>query len=144
MSEHGDDPSQQACVVVAVGINPHNQRLLTGAARLAQGLNERLLAVHIHLPGAQASLYRTNLEWQFEQARALGAHTDEIEGHEVVAALVAYAQRHNATHIVIGQSDVNRWHEIRYGTIINGLLREIARRHAALDLYIVTSTSRMQ
>ncbi len=144
MNEHGDDPSQQACVVVAVGINPHSQRLLRGAARLAQGLNERLIAVHIHLPGAQASLYRANLEWQFEQAQALGAQTDEIEGQEVATTLVTYAQRHNATHIVMGQSDVTRWHEIRYGTIINGLLREIARQQAALDVYIVTSTSRMQ
>lgn len=142
MSEHGADPAQQACVVVAVGINPHSQRLLMGAARLAQGLNARLVAVHIHLPGAQASLYRANLEWQFEQARALGAFADKIEGQEVAPALVAYAQRHNATHVVIGQSDVSRWHEIRYGSVTNRLLREIARQHAALDLYIVTSTSR--
>lgn len=141
MSEHGGNPGQQACIVVAVGINPHTRRLLEAAARLAAGFDVALVAVHIHRPGAQGSLYRSNLEWQFEQARALGATTEQIEGQDVAAALVAHAQRRGATHVVIGQSDVSRWHEIQHGTIVNRVLREIARHRAAIDVYIVTSTS---
>jgi two-component system sensor histidine kinase KdpD len=140
VSENEHDRPQTS-VMVAVGINPHSQRLLDAAARLAQGLDATLLAVHVHQPNAQASLYRSNLDWQFGQARARGARTDVIEGQDVAATLVEHAQRRGVTHLVIGQSDVSRWHEIRYGSIVNHVLREIARQHVALDLYIVTSTS---
>lgn len=142
MSTSPSMPSLPMHVMVAIGINPHSQRLLEAAARLAQGLNATLLAVHIHPPGIAGSLYETNLEWHFELARALGADTDVIEGADVAATLVQHAQQRGVTHLVLGQSDVTRWHEIRQGSIVNRLLREIARQGAAIDLYIVTGSNR--
>jgi two-component system sensor histidine kinase KdpD len=143
MSELDAMPFPPASIMVAVGINPHSQRLLQVAARLARGLGGSLLAVHIRPPGTQASLYYTNIEWHFEQARALGAATHVLEGNDVVAMLVQYAQAHGVTHVVVGQSDVSRWHEVRHGSIINRLLREVAQRHAAIDVYVVTGSSRL-
>lgn len=141
VSEHNGSGYARASVMVAVGINPHSQRLLETAARLAAGLHADLIAVHIHVPGAQASLYRSNLQWQFEQAQALGAVTEELEGRDVAATLVAHARRRGTTLVVIGQSDVSRWYEMRHGTLATRVLHEIAQHHAAIDVYVVTSTS---
>jgi two-component system sensor histidine kinase KdpD len=129
--------------MVAIGINPHSLRLLQAARQLAHGLDGTLLAIHIRPPGTQASLYHTNIEWHFEQARALGAETEVIGGQDIAATLVKHAQARDVTHLVVGQSDISRWQEIRHGSVINQLLREIAQRRAAIDVYIVTGSSRV-
>lgn len=125
-------------VLVALGINPHSQRLLQTAARLADGLHGDLLALHVAPPGNVTSLYESNLSWHIEYARELGAQVTTVEGRDVVAALIAFAKAQSVTHLVLGQSDVSRWREITRGSVINRMLRSIAREQLGIDLYIVT------
>lgn len=129
-------------VLVGLGINPYSQRLLQTAARLADGLDGELLALHIAPPGRVARLYEANLEWQLEQARGLGAQVAIIEGSDVAATLIRYAQAQRVTHLVVGQSDVTRWREITRGSVINRMLRMILSEQNPIDLYIVTASSR--
>lgn len=125
-------------VLVALGINPHSQRLLQTAARLAEGLDGDLLALHIAPPGNVTSLYESNLSWHIDYARDLGAQVTIVEDRDVVAALISFAKAQHVTHLVLGQSDVSRWREITRGSVINRLLRTIARQQVGIDLYIVT------
>ncbi len=62
---------------------------------------------------------------------------------DVAATLVNYAVQQSATHLVVGQSDVSRWREITRGSVINRLQRMILQRGTRIDLYIVTSSSRV-
>ncbi len=133
--------SKRARVLVAIGINPQSQRLLEAGARLAQGLDSELLAVHVQPKSKRASLYQANLNWHLQHAESFGAKMEVITGDDVAAAMVAYAQQKQITHLVLGQSEVSRWHEIRRGSVINRILREIARQSANIDLYIVTISS---
>lgn len=125
-------------VLVALGINPHSQRLLQTAARLAEGLGGDLLALHVAPPGNVTSLYESNLSWHIEYARDLGAQVTIVEDRDVVAALITFAKAQRVTHLVLGQSDVSRWREITRGSVINRMLRTIARQQVGIDLYIVT------
>lgn len=141
--ETADQVEQSAAVtvrvLVALGINPHSQRLLQTAARLADGLDGDLLALHVAPPGNVTSLYESNLSWHIEYARDLGAQVTTVEDHDVVAALIAFAKAQRVTHLVLGQSDVSRWREITRGSVINRMLRTIARQQVGIDLYIVTT-----
>ena len=120
--------------MVAIGISPSTERLLFRAVRLTEGLNGDLHAVHIQPPGTHTTLYQANVEWHLQQARHLGAHVEILSAKDIAEALVAYARQHAVTHLVIGQSDISRWQEIRRGSIINRILRF----RSGIDLYIVT------
>lgn len=129
-------------VLVGLGINPDSQRLLQTAFRLAQGLGGELLALHIQPPGNPTRLYRTNLERHLQQARDLGARVEVVSGSDIATMLVRYGRAQGVTHLVVGQSDVSRWHEVTRGSIVNRLLRLIQQEQAGIDLYVVTSSSR--
>ncbi len=135
-------PPTAVRVLVALGINPHSQRLLRTAARLAHSLDGELLALHITPPGQGGSLYRANLDWHLEQARELGAHVEIVEGADIATTLVNHAKARHVTHLVVGQSDVSRWREITRGSVINRMLRMILSQAPGIDLYIVTGSSR--
>jgi two-component system, OmpR family, sensor histidine kinase KdpD len=121
-------------VMVAIGISPSTERLLNRAVKLAEGLDGTLYALHVQRPGAHTTLYRANVEWYLQQARSFGAHVEVVSAHDIAGALVAFARKHAVTHLVIGQSDISRWQEIRHGSIINRILRY----RSGIDLYIVT------
>ena len=121
-------------VMVAIGISPSTERLLHRAVKLAEGLNGDLYAIHVQRPGTHTTLYQANVEWYLQQARQLGAHVEVGGASDIAETLVAYARKHTITHLVLGQSDITRWQEIRHGSIINRILRY----RSGIDLYIVT------
>jgi two-component system sensor histidine kinase KdpD len=136
---NGRSPAASTRIMAALGVNPNSQRLLDAAQRLAQGLDGDLLVVHIHQPSNRASVYQANLGWHIEYAKEIGAHVEILEGKDIASTLVSYAQGQGVTHLVLGQSEVSRWREIRRGSLVNQILRQIARRSAGIDLYIVTA-----
>lgn len=56
---------------------------------------------------------------------------------DVADELVKYATENNVTRIVIGQSKRTRWEEIRYGSIVNKILRKTRN----IDIFIVADRS---
>lgn len=141
-AQRSDTPQSPVRVLVALGINPHSHRLLSTAAKLADGLRGQLFAIHIEPPGQVTTLYEANRTRYLDKAREMGAVVEIVKGHDVATTLVSYAQDHSITHLVLGQSDVSRWREITRGSVINRILRMILSRQAAIDLYIVTASSR--
>ncbi|HEX6291208.1 MAG TPA: universal stress protein [Herpetosiphonaceae bacterium] len=141
-AQRSQTPQAPVRVLVALGINPNSQRLLLTAARLAEGLQGQLFAIHIEPPGHVTTLYEANRTRYLNKARELGAHVEIVKGEDVATTLVNYAETHNMTHLVLGQSDVSRWREITRGSVINRILRMILSRQLGVDLYIVTVSSR--
>jgi two-component system sensor histidine kinase KdpD len=121
-------------VMVAIGINPNTERLLLRAARLAQGLNGELFAIHIQPTRSGSHGYQANVEWHLQQAHRLGAQIEIVRSDDVAAALIQAGRRHSITHLVLGQSDISRWQEVLRGSIVNRLLRF----RSGIDIYIVT------
>ena len=138
-AEHDASAAGAVRVLVALGINPHSQRLLQTAARLAHGLHGALLALHIAPPGNVTTLYEANIAWHVGYARDLGAQVTIVEGRDVAMTLIEFAKAQSVTHLVIGQSDVSRWREITRGSVLNRMLRTIREQQVGIDLYIVTA-----
>ena len=125
-------------VMVAIGVNPSSDRLLRRAAKLAHLLNGELFAVHIVTPRRGSNVSRANIDWHLQQARQLGAHVEVVQGKDIASALVQHARKHQITHLVLGQSDISRWREAVYGSIVNSILRF----RSGIDLYIVPELGR--
>jgi two-component system sensor histidine kinase KdpD len=121
-------------VMIAIGINPNTERLLLRAARLAQGLNGELYAIHIQPTKAGSHGYQANVDWHLQQAHRLGAQVEVVRSDDVAGALIEAGRQHGITHLVLGQSDISRWQEAFRGSIVNRLLRY----RSGIDIYIVT------
>lgn len=130
----GQDTTPLVRVMVAIGINPNTERLLLRAARLAQGLNGELYAIHIQPTRVGSHGYQANVEWHLQQAHKLGAQVEIVRSDDVANALIQVGRQHGITHLVLGQSDISRWQEVLHGSIVNRLLRY----RSGIDIYIVT------
>lgn len=120
-------------VMVCVGYNPLSQRLIHSAARLAQGLGGRLLALHIEAESSEAPGYLALLEQNLGLAESLGAAVLRERGDDVAQALARAAQAHGVTHIVMGESARSRLEEIMHGSLV----RQLLRASRGIDIYIV-------
>ena len=125
-------------VMVAIGINPSTDRLLRRAAKLADGLEGELFAIHIRPSRSHSNVSAANVEWHLEKARQIGAQVEIVTGDDIARALVQEARARGITHLVIGQSDISRWQEAVRGSIVNRILRF----RSGIDLYIVTDPGR--
>ena len=125
-------------VMVAIGINPSTDRLLGRAAKLADGLEGKLFAIHVRPSRSRSNVSAANVEWYLEKARQLGAEVDIVAANDIARALVQEARARGITHLVIGQSDISRWQEAVRGSIVNRILRF----RSGIDLYIVTDPGR--
>jgi two-component system sensor histidine kinase KdpD len=70
----------------------------------------------------------------FKLAEQLGATTQMLTGDDIVAAVLDYAQRNNATQIVIGKGRDSRWREV-FG---RSLAAAFTRRARGAALHVVT------
>lgn len=124
-------------LLVCIGPNPLGERLVRAARRLADDLNAAWLAVHVETP-AQGPLNadeRAQVGRTLALAEELGAKAVVIPGPSVVSAIVAYAQAHNVTKIVIGKPLGARWRNLLRGSTVDQLLR-----HAAFDVHVVAGS----
>jgi two-component system sensor histidine kinase KdpD len=122
-------------VLVCVGPSPMSQRLIRSARRLAAGLKAELIAAYVETPSAarlpEADRRRTDSTLRL--AEELGAKTVTLSGHNVADEIIAYAQLHNVTKIVIGKPQRPRWREILFGSIVDDLIR----RSGEIDIYVI-------
>ncbi|MBE2180254.1 MAG: sensor histidine kinase KdpD [Chthoniobacterales bacterium] len=121
-------------LMVAVGSSPHAGRLIRITGRLAGMLDATWIAVHVdtghHDDDAGASRLAANLAL----ARSLGGETISVSAVDPVEALLAAAQRENATQIVAGKAtESGFWRRLVGGDIADRL----ARRSGSIDVLLV-------
>ena len=114
-------------VVVAISEVPGAQGLVRAAKRLADALRAPWSAVHIE---TQRSLHFTPAEREqladtMALASRLGASTSTIPAPSVVEGLRHCVEDARATQIVIGKSARPWWFELRHGSVVDRLVRDI-------------------
>ena len=114
-------------VVVAVSEQASGPGLVRAAKRLADALKAPWTAVHIETRRAQgfSDTERQTLADTLALASRLGAATASIPAENVVEGLQTFAAQARATQIVIGKSSRSRWFELRHGSVVDRLVREI-------------------
>jgi two-component system sensor histidine kinase KdpD len=126
-------PSER--VMACVDYRPLGKTIVRRAWRLAAAVKTELLAVYVEPEGGPAltSAQAAQLEENLRLAEDLGAEVIRLRGRNVAEALVGYAETSNVAHLVLGESNKNRWQEMLRGSIVH----EIIRRSHAVDVHVV-------
>jgi two-component system sensor histidine kinase KdpD len=124
-----DPLSQQAVaerILVLVTPDPRSQRILRRAFRSAQRLGSELDAVWVRQPGTRLTEEQeTALAALRRLAGILGAHFLEVEGDGLVDTVKRVAGERGSTYVFVGTPDESRLTEIRRGSLVSALIREL-------------------
>ena len=126
-------------ILVLVGSDPMAPTLVRAGRRLAEMMDAPWTVVHVERTSRPiANIERAvRVNEAFKLAEQLGATTQMMTGDEdIVSAVLDYAQRNNATQIVIGKGRDSRWREV-FGRSLAGAF---IRRARGAALHIVTES----
>ncbi len=124
----------QELLMVCVGADPSQERLVREGARLAQRLQAKWIVVHIDRPyrGDDATA-RENLRRIAAAAQGAGAEFANVPGQDIAATLLDYARKRNATKLILGQSAQRRFIPLR-----PSLPERIARAESEMGLILLS------
>src|SRR5699024_7857485 len=126
-------------ILVCVYYGPNGERLIRRAHKLAQLIKcpfYVLTVDRLHSDEFDAEKISYVEQWR-ELSEELGAEKFILKDNEtrpVVKAIKEVAYQNNITQVIVGEKPQNRWEEIRKGSFVNVLLRELT----FVDLHIVS------
>jgi two-component system sensor histidine kinase KdpD len=137
MREHGIRETWPAGerLLVCIGPNPAGARLVRAGKRMATSLKCDWVVLYVEAPGQRISASdRDALVQNLQLAQELGAQTVTLSGLNPAEEVLAYAQAHNATKIVVGKPTHPRWRDKLFGSMLD----QLVRRSGDLDVYVIT------
>jgi two-component system, OmpR family, sensor histidine kinase KdpD len=130
-------------IMVAVDHRPIGKALIRRGWRMAAALKADLVVVHVEPDrGPRAALTvedERRLRANLQLADELGATVVRLRG-KVADELIAYAEAHQVTQLVIGPSTRGRWAEILRGSVTHDLLRKMP----GIDVHIIAEPNSEQ
>ncbi len=126
-------------IIVLVGGDAMAPALVRAGRRLAEMMDAPWTVIHVERPSRPPSSAdaMARLNEALKLAEQLGGSTQVLTGDDIVACVLEYAQRNNATQIVIGKGRDSRLREF-FGRSLAGALTRRARGAA---LHIVTEAA---
>ncbi|MGH9093161.1 MAG: universal stress protein [Acidimicrobiales bacterium] len=125
-------------ILVAVTGAPGADGVVRRAARMARRSKGELLVLHV-LGADDRPTAGSAAEASLAAVRALVDDVDgawhEVPGDDPARAVVAFADRHHVTQIVVGATRRNRWEELGRGSIVRKVLRYAAE--AGIDVHVI-------
>ena len=124
-------------ILVCVGPAPSSARLIRAARRMAAGLARAVGRGHTSSRRRSAALSeadRERLEAHLRLVESLGGTVARLSGTRVAEVVLAYASKHNVTHIVVGKPTHSRLRDRLGGS----LLDEIVRGSADTDVHVIS------
>ena len=123
-------------IMVCVSPSPLSPRLVRAAKRRADRRHAEWLAIYVETPSHQrlSERDRDRVARTLNLVEKLGGEAVSIPGRKAADDLIRYAQSRNVTEIIIGKSQRSWLHELRYGSIVNDLIRKSGR----IDIYVIT------
>jgi len=102
-------------ILVCVGPQPGADKVVRSASRLAAQLDVPWHAVYVETAKLQRlpEEHRHRILKNLKLAQDLGAVTATLPAHDVAAAVVDYARKHNLAKLVIGRATRRRWWPLR-------------------------------
>lgn len=123
-------------IMVCISGGGLSERLIRAARRMADRRHAEWLAVFVEtaafhrLPEAE----RDRVARLLRLAQQLGGEAVTIPGERVADELIRYAQRRNATELILGKPLRGRWRDLWPGSPVNGIIR----RSGNIDVRIIT------
>jgi two-component system, OmpR family, sensor histidine kinase KdpD len=123
-------------LLVAVNHTQQSARLLRWAKNLSYTMGADLQAIYVETSYKLDSKESKQLNKNISLARQLGIKFRFITSSDMVKAIVAFAQKENITHIIIGKPRVRNFLTLlRLGNFVNRLIRYSGN----IDVYILGS-----
>ncbi|MES1147325.1 MAG: DUF4118 domain-containing protein, partial [bacterium] len=123
-------------VVVCVAPNRMASKVVRAAARLGAASHAELIAVTIESDrqASRSSQEHAAAESALELAGQLGMEVVNLRGHDIVGELLSFANRRNASLIVVGKPIRPRWKEVLFGSVVD----ELVRSSGDVDVHVIT------
>ena len=123
-------------ILVLVGADSMAAGMVRAGRRLAEMMDAPWTVIHVERPSRPEVRVGEagRLSEAFKLAEQLGATTQMLTGDDIVGSVLDYAQRNNATQIVIGKGRDSRWREV-FGRSLAGAF---IRRARGAALHVVT------
>ena len=114
-------------IVVAISEQPGCDGLVRATKRLADALHASWTAVHIETPRARTfgESERARIAAVLNLATQLGGAVASVPAESVLPGLKAFALDARATQLVVGKSARSRWFELRHGSVVDRLVRDM-------------------
>lgn len=114
-------------VVVAVGDQPGSEALIRAAKRFADAMRASWTAVSVETPRSAtlSAAARIRTAAALKLAASLGAAIVTVPATSVFEGLRAHLLETRATAVVIGKSRRNWWFQLRHGSVVDQLIREV-------------------
>ncbi|WP_310533464.1 sensor histidine kinase KdpD [Novosphingobium sp.] len=114
-------------LVVAISEQSGSAELVRAAKRLADALRAPWTAVHIEAPRSLGFSDHENgqLAETMRLANQLGAQIATVPAESILAGLKQFTVDAKATQLIVGKSARSRWFELRHGSIVDRLVREM-------------------
>jgi two-component system, OmpR family, sensor histidine kinase KdpD len=114
-------------ILVCVSEDPRSAALVRYAKRLADRLHAPWTALYLETSRSLrfAENARDSIAATLRLAERLEGEAIKLpaKSRRLADDIIAFAQRNNATHIIIGKSDRTRWFEILNGSVVHDLVR---------------------
>lgn len=114
-------------IVVAVNELAGSDGLVRAAKRMADALHAPWTALHVETPREAwfAEKERQRVAATLNLASQLGAAVASVPARSAIDGLKTYAAENHATQLIVGKSMRSRWFEIRHGSVVDRLIREM-------------------
>lgn len=113
-------------VLVCISESPGAEHLVRQAKRSAERLDAPWTALYLETPRSLSlnEAQRDRVAKTLRLAEQLGAQTVTLPAvQDIASEVLAYAQEHNITQIVVAKSRRSRWFEWRHGSVVDELVR---------------------
>lgn len=123
-------------VVVCVAPNKMGSRVVRAAARLGAASHAELIAVTVDSDRqvTRSEQDRAHASEALDLAKSLGMEVVTLSGHDIVHEVFRFAQKRNATLVVVGKPIRPRWKEVLFGSVVD----EMVRASGDVDVYVIT------
>lgn len=126
-------------ILVAMSSDPpRTASLLRKASRIAGRLNSDWYCVYVQTPEEQAdkidSTVQRRLVDNIQMAQNLGAEVVKLEGTDVAAAILRFAEQKGVSLLIAGQSTRSQWYKMRHGSVVASLVNN----SSGLDVLVVS------
>ena len=126
-------------IIVLIGPDPMAAALVRAGRRLAEMMDAPWTVIHVERPSSPppSAEAMARVNEALKLAEQLGGSTHVLTGDDIVAGVLEYAQRNNATQIVIGKGRDSRLRELLGRSLAGALIR----RARGAALHIVTEAA---
>ena len=123
-------------LLVAIDYRQHSMRLLRWAKNLSYSMGATIQAIYVETLHTLTTKEREQLNRNLNLAKQLGIQARIITSHDIVKAIVDYAQKENVTHIIVGKPRIRNIRSMfKLGNFVNRLIRYSGN----IDVYILGS-----